>query len=335
LYRVGGISGGRQTLVQPGKSELLFMYIYSAYGLGIRSTLELPELFSPAGARADVRIRTRRAASSPHAPKGAWGGGPPARLPAERSVRVTPGEACLSWNQIGTFYVRGAREITIEPHPGVEEPLLRLALLGPVLALLLHQRGYLVLHASAVAREGSAIVFLGEKGAGKSTTAAALCAGGYQLLADDLVALELTGADRPQVLPGYPQLKLWPSAAIALGDDPASLPPLSAGQEKRSRRMADRFAPGPLPLERLYVLSEGPSLEIEPLAPQETILQLIGHSYSSRFGKELLRGPAAAQHLLQCKEVAAHAPIYLLRRPLSLQELPDLARRVEMDRCAA
>jgi hypothetical protein len=326
LHWVGGVSAGRQTLVQPGKSELLYMYTYSAYGLGIRSTLLLPELPSPVVARTDVRIRTGKLNASSEAGHA---------LPAGRIVRVTRGGAHLSWHQIGAFCVRDGREITIEPYPGVDKRILRLALLGPVLALLLHQRGFLVLHASAVARGGSAVAFLGGKGAGKSTTAAVLCARGYQLLADDVVALELTGADRPQVLPGYPQLKLWPCAAAALGEDPESLPPLSAGQEKRSRRMADRFAPGPLPLERLYVLSEGPSLEIEPLAPQEAILQLIGHSYSSRFGKDLLRGPAAAQHLLQCKEVAGSAPIYRLRRPLSLQELPDLARRVEMDRCAA
>jgi hypothetical protein len=326
LYRVGGISGGRRTLMQPGKSELLFMYIYSAYGLGIRSTLPLPELPSPAVARTDVRIRTGKL-NAPSEPGHA--------RPAGRIVRVTQGGAHLSWHQIGAFCVRDGREITVEPYPGVDKRLLRLALLGPVLALLLHQRGFLVLHASAVARGGSAVAFLGGKGAGKSTTAAVLCARGYQLLADDVVALELTGANRPRVLPGYPQLKLWPCAAAALGEDPESLPPLSAGQEKRSRRMADRFAPGPLPLERLYVLSDGPSLEIELLAPQEAILQLIGHSYSSRFGKELLRGPAAAQHLLQCKEVAGYAPIHRLRRPLSLHELPDLARRVEMDRCAA
>jgi ABC-type glutathione transport system ATPase component len=88
---------------------------------------------------------------------------------------------------VGAFLVRGGREIMIDAVPGVDARTLRLSLLGPALALVLHQRGRFVLHASTVAVAGSAIAFLGEKGWGKSTIAAAL------YLA--LEAVELTAGD--------------------------------------------------------------------------------------------------------------------------------------------
>src|SRR3989454_2089338 len=54
------------------------------------------------------------------------------------------------------FRSREGREIVVEPAPGVDAGTLRLFLLGPVRAVLLHQRGFLVLHASAVVLDGGA-----------------------------------------------------------------------------------------------------------------------------------------------------------------------------------
>ncbi|MGH9700627.1 MAG: HPr kinase/phosphorylase, partial [Candidatus Acidiferrales bacterium] len=81
-------------------------------------------------------------------------------------------------------------------------------LLGPVLGLVLRLRGTTCLHASAVEIHGRAVIFPGEEGAGKSTTAAALARRGHAVLSDDVVAL----AERDGiflVLPAYPYLSLW------------------------------------------------------------------------------------------------------------------------------
>ena len=69
--------------------------------------------------------------------------------------------------------------------------------------MLLQQRGYLVLHASAVAAGGTAVAFLGHAGWGKSTTAAALYAQGYGLVTDDVLAVEMSSG-RLMVPPGEP-----------------------------------------------------------------------------------------------------------------------------------
>jgi hypothetical protein len=214
----------------------------------------------------------------------------------------------------------------------VEERVIRLPLLGAVLAVLLHQRGFLVLHASSVAVNGGAVAFLGEKGWGKSTMAATLYARGHNLMADDVVALDISGTKSPMVLPGFPQLKLWPEAiASSLGDDPETLPQIHPQVEKRARRAADRFLHEALPLRRIYVLCGGPTPTLRALQPQKAILQLISNSYMARFGKQLLQGVGASSHLHQCTSIIKDVPIYRLERPRSLPLLPAIAQLVEED----
>jgi hypothetical protein len=142
---------------------------------------------------------------------------------------------------IGTFLVRDGREILVDPDPDAGDALLQLALLGPVLAALLQQRGDLVLHASAVEIDGAAVGFLGGRGAGKSTMAAALLRRGYPLLTDDILAVSLEDGS-PRVLPGFPQLKLWPDAVARWAAIPCSCR-WSARVTTSARRPSAEFPP--------------------------------------------------------------------------------------------
>ncbi|MGW3201928.1 hypothetical protein ACWDBD_46930 [Streptomyces sp. NPDC001118] len=69
--------------------------------------------------------------------------------------------------------------------------------------------GWTVLHASAATHNGDAVLTLGDKGAGKTTTALLLALDGWGLLANDRVFVRPDADGRVRVLP-------WPSAA-ALG----------------------------------------------------------------------------------------------------------------------
>ncbi|MCI0530310.1 MAG: hypothetical protein L0Y56_22930, partial [Nitrospira sp.] len=125
------------------------MYRYIAYGLGFQSELILPELV-PSDVPPEVTVHLAEVAPCPRGKTGKAN-----LLSAETTV--------------GKFFVVGNDEIVIQPVPGVEEAQLRLFLLGPVMAMLLRQRGLLVLHASAVAIDNGAVAFLGDTGWGKST----------------------------------------------------------------------------------------------------------------------------------------------------------------------
>ena len=316
LGRVSGIPVqvdiGEDNAVSP--CYLPLMSNYAAYGLKIDSTLHLPELPAADGGP-DVIVRFGKEKYP---------------LPAageEGLIRATEEEALLFFGTAGHFSVREGREIVINPLPNAHDRSVRLVVLGAGLGTILYQRGLLTLHASAVATAGGAVAFMAERGLGKSTTAAAMYSRGYWLVADDITALQFGSSDRPKVVPGYPQLKLWPEAAAFLGDAPETLPKLHPNFTKCARPVTAAFSTTPLPLERIYVLQDGKVPEIQPLSPQEALASLISCTY----GQRLFQAVRTSSHFLQCAKVVNSVPMRSLKRPYSLAGLPEVVQLIEED----
>jgi hypothetical protein len=287
------------------------MYTYFAYGLGVHSTLPLPE-FIPAEVECDVLI---------------YRGGPelipePARGQSSY-LSVSDEEVVISGDQVGTFLVRGGKEICVIPAPGVHESRLRLNLVGVVMAFLLNQRGLLVLHAACNSMNGACVAFVGESGFGKSSMAAALHKRGHSLFTDDVLPI-FTNSDVPMASSGFPQIKLHPEAAAALDYEPESLFELHPSQEKLGYRLANGFASGSLPLGRIYILGRGEALKIEPLPLKQGLMELVRHSYPTR-----AQHCGGAGHFQQCVKIANQIPIYKLTRPKEIFLLPAIAQLVE------
>lgn len=84
--------------------------------------------------------------------------------------------------------------------------------MGMNLQMALAQRRYLLLHASAVERDGKAVLMTGISGAGKSTLAALLMARGWRLMGDEFVLIDpRTGAAH-----AFPRLISLKNEAIAV-----------------------------------------------------------------------------------------------------------------------
>jgi hypothetical protein len=234
--------------------------------------------------------------------------------------------ATLFWEGVGSFLVRNGNEIVVEPAATVTEQVLRLFLLGPALGVLVQQRGLLALHASAVVVGAGVVAFLGDSGWGKSTTAAALHARGHQVVADDVVALDIDTPGRLMALPAFPRLKLGVAPAAALGYDVEMLTVFHPQDKRREYRVTKGFQEKPLPLERIYILADSEREEIEQLRPKEAFVELVRHSYAIQMLRSV--GGSSA-HFRQCVRVAESTPIYCLKRPRDLTALPGLARMVE------
>lgn len=283
------------------------MYSYKAYNLGIESELFLPEL-SPSDSPADVTIRFGNLSHSAQKSNG--------------------GDYFLgSVEGLGTFLIRGGCEIVLDIEPNIEESVLRPVILGPLFAMLMRQRGLLVLHASCVAIDGVAVAFMTYSGGGKSTLAEALNNRGYDLLTDDVMAIDLNGS-QPMVIPSFPQIKLLPDAAAAIGPAPETLPLLHSQTPKLAHQLSQGFVQTPLALKRLYVLEMGTHLEIIPLDPQQTFVELLRNSRAVG----LLNAPEyTSTHLLQCTRLAKQVPICTLMRQRSLAAMPDVMQLIEND----
>ncbi|MBE9205421.1 serine kinase [Nostoc sp. LEGE 06077] len=282
------------------------MYVYTAYNLGIHSELPLPELI-PSDKPADVVIRL-------------------GKLNEPQQKRSDGGNYLLATiAEFGMVLVKDGKEIVIDPNPGIDEAIIRTFLLGVIICVLLRQRGLLVLHASSVVIDGSAVAFMADSGFGKSTLAECFHAHGYSILTDDVLAIQV-GGKQPLVIPGFPQIKLWPDAVASFGHVPESLPLLNSQTVKRVHRLQDGFFQQSVPLQKIYVLAWGTHSEIVPLEAKQSFGELVRHS---REMQALTAPEFLKEHFRQCMSVVQQVPIYSLRRQRSLAALPDLVKLVE------
>lgn len=289
------------------------MFCYSVYGLRLASTFPLPELLT-GRPPIDAQVRLGELL------------GPPAHKLAQGFyARVSAEEIYLYWDDLGALAVRNGQEIILDLIPGVPVSEVRLAVLGPALALLLHQRGLTVLHASGVVMDGGAVLFLGNSGWGKSTSAAAFYAQGYGMVADDLIPLQFNNSLKPMVYPGFPQLRLSPEVAAVLG---ATTGPWTGGPEQKCHLRAEwGFPKHPVPLQRLYVLAEGENLAIESIRAPEALIELVRHTYRI----DLLHPLKGSANFSNCAHLVRQVPVRRLQVPRSLAALPDLVQLVKAD----
>lgn len=295
------------------------MFVYSAYNLCIHSDLSFPELFSSdlvpevADRLPDVVISRRQISNSE----------------AETADGANRFLGILDNPKLGRFLVEFGREIVVEPAPGVEEDILRPCILGPIFAILLRQRGLLVIHASSIVINGGVVAFLGQSGWGKSTLANAFYNQGYSLLTDDVMAIQVEGS-YPITFPGYPYVRLLPDSATSFGYNFESLAWIHAGASKRNNYLNRGFPQAPLPIHRIYVLENiwRSQNEIEPIQLQEAFVELVRHS---RVTNLLTSEDFVSSHLRQCAELLKKVSIVRLRRQHSLTALTDIVRVVEAD----
>ena len=299
-------------------SSIPTVYFYQAYGLVIRSPISLPDLPRHAGAVEDPVIIRR---------------GPLPRLPRPRDAvercvctHAEASRALFSWPDSSCWFrVADGREITIDAEAQTTEACLRLFIMGIGMATILHQRGRLVLHASAVLIKGQAIAFIGASGYGKSTMAAALRARGHDTLADDFVAIAIDALGRVTMAHGGADLRLWPESAAWLGLDPTQLPRVHPAADQRSLCGPRGTAAATMPLVAIVALADGERIAIETLAPTQAFLELVRHSFCGH----LLDCGGSVSHLEACAEITRRIPIRTLTRPFTFAHLAAAADAIE------
>jgi hypothetical protein len=295
-------------------------YTYSAYGLNLRSDVSLPELvesemlpdvdvsFHDLG---DNYLNTLLSDAVQFERPGCL-------------VRVSKNAVCYSWHDIGTALVRNGNEVIISTAPGTSDSDLAPFITGALLGNLLEQRGFMVLHGSAVAVDGAAAAFLGEKGAGKSTLALHLQKRGYPLLTDDLLPVVFDD-NQVRTVPGFPRIKVWSDTVRSMGFDPDTLPKINKFIDKRSYVCADGFLSDSVNVGRIYILTDDPKIAIEQIDPSKAFIELTRNTYLSRY---LDATGKTADHFRKCETLVTSVPIFRLRRPRDFACLPEVTSAV-------
>ncbi|MEM9907778.1 MAG: hypothetical protein AAF921_22435 [Cyanobacteria bacterium P01_D01_bin.44] len=284
------------------------MNIYKAYDLCIHSEIPLLETMASSGP-ADVTVRI-------------------GKLNDVIPANLDCGHRLLGqMSGSGRFLIRSGREIIIDPQPEATASVLCANILGPAMAVILRQRGLLVLHASAVVINNYAIAFMGGSGWGKSTLANAFHQKGYDILTDDVLAIDVRN-NPPLVHPAFPQQKLWSEAAVALGHHASDLSPLHNKTPKLAYVFKSGFCQVLAPLQRIYVLAKGEQHEIVKLTPQSAFAELVRHT---RGVSSLISPEFVTQHLNQCTQLIQTTEFCRFTRKPSLDALPELMAMVEAE----
>ncbi len=293
---------------------------YIAYGLVFESDYDLAPL-TPVADDLPVDVLVRRSdvsskgLSQPDA--------------ASSYTQIDASEVWLDIPGICWLLISNGRQIQVDPNAGADDDDVRLYILGSAMGAILHQRGFLVLHANAIYVDDGAVLFAGDSGAGKSTTAAVLHQMGYQVLSDDVVAID----DRGFIVGGFPQIKLWRDALDSLNISPDGLQQIRLQQQKYRFPLPPGRQNLQLPVKAIYFLEvaeedEQHMVEKIPLGGMEKFTYLNGHTYRRQFMEGLGLKP---RHLGLCTMLAEKTPMARLTRPRNGFTAKALAELVLQD----
>jgi hypothetical protein len=223
----------------------------SLYGFEVKTELPLRRLNAAAGTRGELTIGV--SAEPLAVPRGE----PVSTLVGDGGRRFYASyelnDLCLlELPPSGEFLLDpGAVRVTVRAGDG-DQALREHRIVSSAVCTLLSMRSDLVLHASAVAVEGRAVLFCGPTGRGKSTLALALGEAGHGVLGEDGIAISM-GPKGPVAFPGARGIRVRSLGAD--GSRHTDLVPDPAPHE-----------PPPCPVAAVVLLGErSEALTVEPL----------------------------------------------------------------------
>ncbi|NCP24922.1 MAG: serine kinase [Erythrobacter sp.] len=296
------------------------MHRYRAFGLTIGSDVRLDELAPQPDEGAPVDLRIVRSDLGETIP------------PLGHHTRFDfegPNGVEMMWPGAASIRIENSSLVHIQAFEGAPENYLAFPLLGPVMGWMLHMRGLFVLHASAARRDGRSVAFLGDKTAGKSTTASAFLKHGWALMTDDLLAIDCEGEGQPQIQPAFAQMKLNADAPNADIPHATILPLVMEGFEKRQYRLP-ALAQEPADTDCIFILQRGGDHpRIEWLSATDAIEPLFRYSYNIRFTHAPLAMQDRARQFRQAARIADTTRIGRLHIPHDRDRLGETVAMVE------
>ena len=286
---------------------------YAAFGLRFASPFPLPlQQLACTDAAPDVVVRLGELQSGPFIQGG-----------RKRPWRITPTEFWLAVKGIARYHVAEGRRLVVQPIGGGVVDV-GAFFVSSVCAAVLMQRGIVALHASAVATDAGAVLFMGGSGIGKSSLLTALLQRGHAMLADDVTGVVVRDGGAV-ALPAFPNLRLWTNMLDDLGWRTRAGDRVRAGVDKYWVS-APRFQTEPVAIRCCFALGIGERVAATRLAPQAALASLGRNTYRKRF---LAGSGMEATHFRAMTHIAHRLPVLELTRPAAGNHAHALADQVE------
>jgi hypothetical protein len=299
------------------------MHHYYAHGLRLASQIEVRDFevaeIDSTG-RADLTISLGHVPLDSERNSDNW-----IHLSADRRSITLEVEGCAN------FQVSDGASITVdkfENHPSFGESRLRAYLLGRVLGAALYQRNMTPLHGSAVRIGKGAIVFVGERGAGKSTLCYHFKKCGYHLFADDVTCYSVAD-NAATIVPGIRRNKLWRDTLHWYQIETSGLEPVEEQSGKfHIYHRLDPLGSSPVPLHAVIELAPF-GTETNPRLSTVPALEAIQLLHTHNYLPELIPALGLNQMFLDCAvQIVFRVPVMRLHRPRSLAALDETIRMI-------
>jgi hypothetical protein len=297
---------------------------YKTFGLIIRSDFELEVLEPCAAGEGEIDLHVVRTRGIIRDPAPAF----------DPYFDIQPGVQYMHWRAIGAYLLERDDTVLVETHAGISDHQVAQALLGLVMSIVLERRNLLCLHASAVNVNGRAALFMGDKGAGKSTTSGSMLARGHLPITDDLVAVENTTTPDliPAIRPGFSCMKLWPDSIEALAleardSDRLIHPKITKVQKQMPVAIPDEN----VPIGAAFVLRRDPEVtqtHAVRLPAHEALQMVLRYTFMARYGESKLGRDHLIAHMKRCAGVVAKTPVFDLHIRADLTDLDALSAEI-------
>jgi len=326
------MSDRKSGLREESRETYRFPYLYYICGISLYSEIPLPLPLSGRGELAHIAVRIAPAAYFEEAIRHAS---------LEKSdgscyefARLADGTSYARWKGVGEFLVsRDGLQILCRQAEITSTESFQIYMLGQALSFALVKRGFEPIQATTVVINGEAVVFLGSKGFGKSTLAAAFISAGYPVLTDDLLILQPAG-NRFMAYPGPARIELCPKIARQLLGTLADGARMNTDTEKLILPLQGKqICSLPVPVRAVYALaapqevSPNQAIRFETLSIHESFLELVKNT----FNYPVVDAGRLTRQLEQTSHLASLLPVRRLSIPRNLAQLASSRKAIVAD----
>ena len=217
-------------------------------------------------------------------------------------------------NDIATYCVTNGNKIEVELCDNADMQLMKIYVMCSCLGFIMIQKKMVAIHGGVIEMDNKAVIFTGDRGAGKSTLTTALRERGYKFISDDVAGIKINKV--PYVMPGFPYQKLCESAMDKFGYDKERYTSFMSDKEVKYVVPAlDEFVYEGRELVAIVKLTVGEvdEVTIEELRGSEKLNNIIENIYRGEYIKHL--GKMDPIYFKQCVDIAKNIRFFKITRP--------------------
>ncbi len=295
-------------------------YFYRVYGLNIDSNIEILEFPKRNEDFIDKDIVTILYGQTPNNIL--------EEIKEGKSIHVTKDHVWFHIDHVATYCIENGNTVIVDPCENCDKSLMKVYIMGSVLGFLLLQRESTAIHGGTVVINGKAIIFTGERGAGKSTLTTALVKKGYNFVADDVAALSFD--NKIVIEPGFPYHKLCFDALENMCYVKESYPYFHVdGKIKYIVPDFHGFSKEKFPLTAICELDMGEvdNVRVEEIRGVEKLNKIIKNIYRNEYIGSM--EGMTPKYFKNCIEIAQKAKFYRITRPRDKYTVDDQIEIIE------